>query len=413
MGRPIRFLHASDLHLEQPPTGLSQIPDHLQQTLLTAPYRAAENVFAAAIAEEVDFVLLAGDVLDPRKAGPRGLVFLTQQFEQLAERGIEVYWAGGLVDPAAAVRDVTDWPRNVHFFSGGGVVRHVFRRDGRPAATLLGAERAPTGRVPVSKFRLRNDDRETIAVAHGAVSNLVAERLETAYLALGGRHSRMTFEATDRLAHYPGSPQGRSPLESGPHGCSLVEIGGQPHVALRPIVTDVLRWRHERVELDEAFSVERLEQRLAQRVESLQETTPGQTLLIHWTLTGEAAAVQALRRQEADVRIVERLRNDFGFAAPIAWTESLSIGPPSELPERWYEQETILGEFLRMAREQEQQEADLSSGFESLLDERQLAGAVGDWLRLDDASQRRSVLERATVLGSELLRPEDDVPTLS
>ena len=60
-----RFLHASDFHLERPPAGLAELPDHIRDVLVEAPYRAATNVFEAALAHEVDFVLLAGDIVAP------------------------------------------------------------------------------------------------------------------------------------------------------------------------------------------------------------------------------------------------------------------------------------------------------------------------------------------------------------
>ena len=54
-GEPFRFLHASDLHLEQPLAGLDEIPDHLRDRLVDAPLAAARSVFDAAVAEAVDF----------------------------------------------------------------------------------------------------------------------------------------------------------------------------------------------------------------------------------------------------------------------------------------------------------------------------------------------------------------------
>ena len=56
---PFRFIHASDFHLERPPRGLTEVPDHLRAPFVDAPYRAAERVFDAAIKERVDFVVLA------------------------------------------------------------------------------------------------------------------------------------------------------------------------------------------------------------------------------------------------------------------------------------------------------------------------------------------------------------------
>jgi len=82
-GEFCKFLQASDLHLEQPLYGLTEVPDHLRELLLEAPLQAAARVFETAILEDVDFVILAGDVINPHTAGPHAMAFLLDQFEQL------------------------------------------------------------------------------------------------------------------------------------------------------------------------------------------------------------------------------------------------------------------------------------------------------------------------------------------
>src|SRR5262245_59140802 len=114
--RAFRFLHASDLHLERPPSGLALAPEHLRPTLLETPYLAAERVFDIALNEQVDFVVLSGDVVHLESAGPRALVFLAEQFQRLAERDIQVYWAGGNVDPPESWPAALHLPSNVHRF---------------------------------------------------------------------------------------------------------------------------------------------------------------------------------------------------------------------------------------------------------------------------------------------------------
>ncbi len=51
MQQPFRFIHSSDFHLERPPRGLTEVPEHLRGAFVDAPYRAAERVFDAAIKE--------------------------------------------------------------------------------------------------------------------------------------------------------------------------------------------------------------------------------------------------------------------------------------------------------------------------------------------------------------------------
>ena len=102
--RPFRFVHASDLHLELPPLGLAEVPDHLRELFIESAYWAAQRVFETVLAEEAELLVLSGGVLHPEHTGPRGPLFLVEQFTRLAEREIPVYWAGGSVDPPEA------WP---------------------------------------------------------------------------------------------------------------------------------------------------------------------------------------------------------------------------------------------------------------------------------------------------------------
>ena len=114
LGRPFRFLQASDFHLDQPLHGLAEVPDHLAELLADAPYQAATRIFDLALAENVDFVLLLGGLVDPHRAGPRGLKFLSEQFARLSEREIAVYWATSLSDGSGRWPANLHWPANVH-----------------------------------------------------------------------------------------------------------------------------------------------------------------------------------------------------------------------------------------------------------------------------------------------------------
>ena len=89
-GHSLRFLHTSDVHLEQPLYGVAEIPDHLRDTFLDAPFQAVQQIVDLAIEHEVDFVLLAGDVVQFHQSGPRAAMFLADQFRRLDIKGISV-----------------------------------------------------------------------------------------------------------------------------------------------------------------------------------------------------------------------------------------------------------------------------------------------------------------------------------
>ena len=65
---PFRFVHAADLHLERPPFGISEVPDHLCELFLEASYLAAERVFDAAVEEGATLVRVGTAIFGERTA---------------------------------------------------------------------------------------------------------------------------------------------------------------------------------------------------------------------------------------------------------------------------------------------------------------------------------------------------------
>ena len=75
-GESFRFIHASDFHLEKPLGDLDALPSHLQQSMAMAPIAAAKRVLEAALLDNIDFVVLCGDLLSPQTSGPHGMSML-------------------------------------------------------------------------------------------------------------------------------------------------------------------------------------------------------------------------------------------------------------------------------------------------------------------------------------------------
>ena len=57
----MRFLHASDLHLDSPLRGLERYEGAPVEEVRGATRRAFENMVQCALREKVDFVVIAGD----------------------------------------------------------------------------------------------------------------------------------------------------------------------------------------------------------------------------------------------------------------------------------------------------------------------------------------------------------------
>ncbi len=194
--RSFRFLHASDFRLDAVPRGLTEVPDHLRDTLLDAPYNAARRVFDTALAERVAFVILAGNILQPDLAGPRGTAFLSEQFQRLAEAGIGVYWAGGQSDPPEAWPAAFPLPENVRVFAKDRVTDFLHQYDGSPLARIVGTSRGSRALYP-AEFSPDAVGLFSIGVACG----------EADAAALLAKSDRLEAKS-DRLETYPTKADG-------------------------------------------------------------------------------------------------------------------------------------------------------------------------------------------------------------
>jgi DNA repair exonuclease SbcCD nuclease subunit len=409
--RPFCFVHAADFHLELPPLGVSEVPDHLRELFLQSAYWAAERVFETVLSEEAELLILSGDILDPRHSGPRGPLFLVEQFERLAKHEVAVYWAGGRVDsPDAWPPDV--WPssirlpQNVHVFARGRPRECIHRREETPLVRLIGASRAGRGKVRVADFDRKPSGLFTIAVAHGRADAAAFPARGIDYWALGGRHNRCSLPDSSQIVHYPGSPQGRRPEEFGPHGCTLVHVDDEQRARASLAPTDVMRWHGERIVVDEATTRQELETLLRERMRSLIEASPKTDLLISWTVAGLGPVVSELRRGKLAVELLGALREEYGFGPPARWSVSLSTEPAAALPSEWYEQQTIRGDFLRIVHEY-QEHSDEPLELESYLSEEQVAGALQAVADVTDKAIRARVLREAAMLGVDLLSGEE------
>ncbi|HEX4147314.1 MAG TPA: DNA repair exonuclease [Pirellulales bacterium] len=401
----LRFIHASDFHLERPMRGLSEIPSGLAELIADAPQRAVERVFDAAISEHVDFVLLAGDILQPTAAGPRSLVLLVEQLERLHARGIPVYWTTGRVDAATRWTDILHLPPNVHLATGRRVEHWKFERDGRLPAEILAGTADEQHLVQPTNFRPTAGSM-AIALAHGRLATPAVAAQGVHYWALGGRHRRRVERSEAPVVHYPGTPQGRSPSEAGPHGCTLVQVDDAHMLRTRFLPTDSLRWHTETIRLDAHMGRADLERQIDHRSQVLLATAGEPQWLVRWRVHAPPALAVRLRRDPAVAQLVSHLRGKFGHRQGGIYSLAIDVEPPARLPEQWWQEETIRGEFLR-AMHSRLADGRGAEDWRHLLPSRPLPDGLAAALALDDVATRERVLAQATLLGVDLLSGEE------
>lgn len=344
-----RFIHAADLHLESPVNGLIDLPGHLTDRLLDAPFAAARRLFKYAVDDKIDFIILSGDVLAPSVVGPFGMVFLMEEFQKLEKAGIPVYWAGGKVDSPEEIPSAFVFPPNVHMFPVGKMQEFIFEKGGVPTVRVVGTS---SGKQSVT-LRPGDIDYEreslySIAVFYGKVVPEAVRHDSIQYWALGGEHRREYLSRSPSIIHYPGATLARNPSETGEYGATLVEINefGQPKFSL--VKTSPLQWCTERLVIRNDVSEEQILAEMRSRIKILREGLGDTTLLLSWRfdVTGETA--QELRYGSLANSLLRDVRTDFGKETPVVYSIDLKPLLPDILVSDLYEQQTIMGDYLRM-----------------------------------------------------------------
>jgi hypothetical protein len=185
----------------------------------------------------------------------------------------------------------------------------------------------------------------------------------------------------------------------------LVHVGPRGGVRTQTIVTDVVRWRNERITLPDNASRQELEELLDARAEqiALEETERRQ--LAAWSVAGGGRLGAQLRHGGLADELLDRLRRQCGRRSPAAWPISLTHEPSESWSSQWSQEDTILGDFLRCVSER--QESDEPLDLRPSLDSQDLADSLASAAEIGDAKTRARVLEMAAILGVDLLCGEE------
>ena len=404
--RPFRFLHAADFRLEEPLSGLAEVPDELRDLLVEAPLLAARQAFDTALSEEVDFVVLAGALADLQQAGPQVLLFFAEQLGRLAEKGIAVYWAGGPGDPPESWPAWLALPENVRRFPRGRIEHIVHHRDAVPLAKIIGTSRDPKRAVSLEEMQLDPAGLFTVGVLYGEFAPDLLRAQELSYWALGGKPLRSTLFSTPQVAHYPGGPQGLHPAAGGAHGCTLVQVDEQAACRITLMPTDAVRWHQQRLTIEPSTTEEDLRALLRDQVQTLLESVSSRAVLAAWTIAGQGPLLSQLRRGALAGQLLGWLREEYRRTSPCVWTISVEAESTATLPAESYEQETILGDFLHQVRHYQMNDRE-PLYLDPYIHSRHQAGTLGDRLDLSAPETRRHVLGEAALLGADLLKGEE------
>jgi DNA repair exonuclease SbcCD nuclease subunit len=247
-----KFIHAADIHLDSPLIGLQQYPGAPVEEIRGATRQALTALVELALAEEVAFVLIAGDLYDRDwKDYNTGLFFATQM-SRLREAGIKVFLISGNHDAASHMTKDIRLPDNVFKSSHQAPESLVLEDLGvvvhgqgfyKKAVTENLAVKFPSPRSGLFNIGLLHTSANGRSghepYAPCTLEDLLSKGYD--YWALGHVHQREVLHQ-DPWVVYSGNIQGRHIRETGPKGCTLVSVDDGKVITVNHHDLDVLRW---------------------------------------------------------------------------------------------------------------------------------------------------------------------------
>lgn len=309
----MKFIHTADIHLDSPLRGLSSYPDAPAERLRTATRDAFHNLVTHAIDEQVDFMVIAGDVYDGDwKDFNTGLYFV-RQMGRLRHAGIPVYLLYGNHDADSEMTRGLELPDNVHVFSSrrGETFRidnkkvALHGRSFRVAATtenLLPSYPEPVAgwlNIGVLHTALEGNS-EHARYAPCSVAELQAKGYQ--YWALGHVHEHWMLRGDVTIA-YPGNLQGRHIRELGVRGALLVSTEDGEITDVDRLEVDVLRWHAVEVDISAIAERKAAIRAAGLALERALEDTPSHLpLAVRVVFKGRSDAHAALVADEGQLR---------------------------------------------------------------------------------------------------------------
>lgn len=304
----IRFIHAADAHIDSPLIGLEMHEGAPVAVLRRASRRAFENLVQLAIDENIDFLLLAGDLYDRDWKDYSAGLFFRGQLARLRDKGIPVYLIAGNHDAASVISRRLSLPDNVHVFS----TRTVESKEVAGHPVVIHGRGFPNRDVPENlalDFPAAVPGTFNIGLLHTSLTGRAGHntyapcseadlrRKGYDYWALGHIH-QPEIVSRDPWIVFAGNCQGRHARETGPRGCRLVTVNdslGVENAEWQAL--DVVRWQVLEVDLAGIGEESEALRRAAEAMGNAVSAAEGRLVAARILFTGATSLHGSLHRE--------------------------------------------------------------------------------------------------------------------
>jgi exonuclease SbcD len=306
---PFRFVHTADLHLDSPLRSLALKNSELAELVRGATRTALARIVDLCLMENVDALLIAGDLYDGSQTSMNTALYLASELRRLEAAGIHVFLIRGNHDSQSTMTRELTFPRNVHVFGGRAKPVHAKTlasgREVHVHGVSFANPHAADSLLPL--FQPPVADAVNIGMLHTSLAGTpghdpygpcsVAElaRHGFDYWALGHVHLRQVHSEKPLIV-MPGMPQGRDINEAGPKTVTLVTVGDDGSLDHQARSIGQAVFERVAIDLTGVQDWRQMLERSAETLAALRDGSGADHLILRMTLTGSTPLGWKLRR---------------------------------------------------------------------------------------------------------------------
>ena len=330
-----RFLHAADIHLDSPLRSLALRDPALADLIGSATRRAFVNIVRLCLDEQIDALLLSGDLYDGEQTSMKTARFLADQIDLLHQGGVQVFIIRSNHDALSRITKELTFPDAVKIFGGRADTVTIERGLGIPPVVIHGISFAQP-HAPESllaKFKPPVEGAVNIGLLHTSLGGAaghdpyapcdVAElhRMGFRYWALGHLHGRSTVAGAATVV-MPGIPQGRDIGESGPKSATLVTVSDDGSITIEERHTSIAQFEQITVDLGSVEDWRGMTAALGNALGHARNDVLSEHLVARLRLTGTTPLAWRLRR---DVDLLRGEAERQAEATGKTWIDKLEV----------------------------------------------------------------------------------------
>jgi len=330
-----RFVHAADIHLDSPLRSLALRDPSLAELIGNATRQAFVSIVDLCLDEQVESLLLAGDLYDGDQTSMKTALFLAAQLRRLHDSGIAVFIIRGNHDALSRITKELTLPETVKVFGGRAEAVLLPRPPGATPVAVHGISFAQTtapesllprykppipGAVNIGLMHTSLDG----SPGHDPYAPCSVASLQGAgfdYWALGHIHARSVVIGRCTIV-MPGMPQGRDINEAGPKTVSLVTIGDDHHISIEQRPTAVAQFERVPVDLTGITDWRETVGMIGRALAVARARVGAEHLIARLQLTGATPLAWRLR---ADHDLLRAEATDLAAAIGRCWVEGLEL----------------------------------------------------------------------------------------